>query len=104
MKKLVSLVVCLCMLSVVSVSTAFAEVVRITGNVVKIEMAADAKSAVVVLKDTTSAEEVAVSILDDETLDKLKAKKIVVEDEVRSRYEKKEGNNISITFMKTGGC
>lgn len=104
MRKIVSLVVCLCLMSVFSVATVFAEDGRITGNVTKIEMAADQKSALVTLKDTKSGESVVITVVDDETLGKLKDKKIVSGDEVRSRYEKKDGKNTSKLFRKTGGC
>jgi len=67
-------------------------------------MAADGKSAAVVLKDTKSGAEVPVLINDEQTLDKLKDKRIVVDDEIRCRYDNESGKNISKIFKKTAGC
>ena len=66
--------------------------------------AADKKSATVVLKDTKSAEEVTIIVNDELTLDKFKDKRIVEGDEIRCKYEKVDGKNISKMFKKTAGC
>jgi hypothetical protein len=83
---------------------ALADDVTVVGPVTRIQLAPDGKSAVAMLKDGNSGEEVAVRITDELTLDKLKDKRIVEGDEIRARFEKKEGNNTSKTFKKTAGC
>jgi hypothetical protein len=84
--------------------TAYAEQVTIVGPITKIQLAADGKSAVAVLKDGKTGEAVTISITDDLTLDKFKDKRIVVGDEIRTRFEKKDGKNQSKVFKKTAGC
>jgi len=85
-------------------ASANAEELKMIGTITKIEMAADGKSAAVVLKDTKSGAEVPVLINDEQTLDKLKDKRIVVDDEIRCRYDNESGKNISKIFKKTAGC
>ncbi len=76
----------------------------IVGPVTKIELAADGKSATATLKDGKSGEDVTVTVTDDLTLDKFKDKRIVEGDEIRARFEKKDGRNSSKSFKKTAGC
>ena len=83
---------------------AHAEQVTIVGSITKIQLAADSKSAVAVLKDNKTGEAVTISIADELTLDKFKDKRIVVGDEIRTRFEKKDGKNNSKIFKKTAGC
>jgi len=83
---------------------ASAQDVTIVGPVTKIELAADGASAVATLKDNKSGEEVKVDINDDLTLDKFKDKRIVEGDEIRARFDKKDGSNASKSFKKTAGC
>lgn len=85
-------------------SDASAEEFKMVGTVSKIEMAGDGKSANVVLKDTTSGTEVVISVTDDLTLDKFKDKRIVLDDEIRCRYDNETGKNLSKSFKKTAGC
>jgi hypothetical protein len=47
---------------------------------------------------------VAVIVNDDLTLDKFKDHRIVVGDEIRLKYEVKDGKNVSKYFRKTAGC
>jgi hypothetical protein len=79
---------------------ASAEDVTVVGPVTKIELA----SAVATLKDGKSGTDVKVNITDDLTLDKFKDKRIVEGDEIRARFEKKDGQNTSKSFRKTAGC
>ena len=76
----------------------------LVGPVTKIVMAADGKSAQATLKDGATGQEVVVTITDDLTLDKFKDKRIVEGDEIRTRFEKKDGGNSSKSFKKTAGC
>jgi hypothetical protein len=86
------------------VNTASAQQVTVVGPVVQINMAKDGKSAVAVLKDAKTGEAVSLTISDDLTLDKFKDKRITIGDEIRARFEKKEGRNDSKYFRKTAGC
>ena len=83
---------------------AVAEEATIVGPVTKIELAADGKSAVATLTDSKSNQPIAVKITDELTLDKFKDKRIVEGDEIRARFDKKDGGNSSKTFKKTAGC
>ena len=84
--------------------SAFAQAVTIVGPVTKIQLAPDGKSATAILKDNKSGDAVTINVTDDLTLDKFKDKRIVVGDEIRTRFEKKGGKNDSKSFKKTAGC
>lgn len=96
--------------SVLAISTlplvpaALADDVKMVGVITKIKMAADGKSAQVVLKDSKSGEPVTVNINDDLTLDKFKDKRIVEGDEIRTKFDNAGGKNESKSFKKTAGC
>lgn len=77
--------------------------VRMVGAVQAINMAADGKSASVVLKNVKGGAEVTVTVSDTETLDKFKDKRIGKGDEVRVKYDDAKGN-LSSSFKKTAGC
>jgi P pilus assembly chaperone PapD len=77
--------------------------VRMVGAVQSINMAADGKSASVVLKNVKGGAEVTVTVSDTETLDKFKDKRIGKGDEVRVKYDDAKGN-LSSSFKKTAGC
>jgi hypothetical protein len=101
----VALLLILTLVAIISFSkTAHADEVKIVGTLSKIELAADKKSATSVLKDIKSGEEVTVIVNDELTLDKFMDKRIVEGDEIRCRYEKTGGKNISKMFKKTAGC
>lgn len=107
MKKIMSLLVLstiMIMVSMTAVTTASAEEVKMVGAITKIELAADGKSATAVLKDNKTGENVQVLINDEQTLDKLKDKRIVEGDEIRCKFEKVDGKNTSKIFKKTAGC
>lgn len=90
--------------SLAVVRTASAEEVKMTGTITKIELAADGKSAIAVLKDSKTEALVTITINDDLTLDKFKDHRIVVGDEIRTKFEKDGDKNISKMFKKTAGC
>ncbi len=90
--------------SLAVVKTASAEEFKITGTITKIELAADGKSAVTVLKDSKSEVSVTITVTDELTLDKFKDKRIVEGDEIRTKYEKSGDTNTSKMFKKTAGC
>ena len=83
---------------------ASAQQVTVVGPVVQINLARDGKSAVAVLKDAKTGEAVSLTITDELTLDKFKDKRIVIGDEIRARFDKKDGRNDSKYFRKTAGC
>lgn len=107
MKTLLSVVVLLAVLVVSSltlVAPASAEEAKMVGEITKITMAGDGKSAIAILKDTKSGDLVSIEIKDDLTLDKFKDKRIVEGDEIRCKFDKQDGKNNSKTFVKTAGC
>jgi hypothetical protein len=107
MKKLISIVIILTVMllsSLTVVKTASAEELKMTGSITKIELAADGKSAIAVVKDNKSEVSVTITITDDLTLDKFKDKRIVEGDEIRTKYEKTGDVNNSKMFKKTAGC
>ena len=90
--------------SITCVRTASAEELKMTGTISKIELAADGKSAIAILKDSKTEAAVTVIVTDELTLDKFKDKRIVEGDEIRTKYETEGGKNISKMFKKTAGC
>ena len=107
MKNITSFLLLVTMFAISSftfVQTASAEDVTMIGALSKIELAADGKSAIAVLKDNKSGEAVTILVTDELTLDKIKDKRIVEGDEIRSKFEKKDGKNKSKIFKKTAGC
>ena len=94
----------LCIVSFSRVASA-ADDVKMVGVITKIDIAGkDAKTATVTLKDNKSEDLVVIIINDELTLDKFKDHRIVEGDEIRCKYEKKDGKNISTYFRKTAGC
>jgi len=81
-----------------------AEERRVVGPVAEIKVAADGKSAQVVVKDGQNGAAVPLLIDDDETLDKFKDQRISEGDEVRVRYETVAGVHRSRFFRRTSGC
>ena len=107
MKKIISVVMLVAVMLVSSfafVRTASAEEVKMVGAITKIEMAADGKSATVILKDTKSAEKVTIVVTDEATIEKFNDKRIVNGDEIRCKYETVDGKNIAKMFKKSAGC
>jgi len=83
---------------------AAAQDVTVVGPVTKIVLAADGNSAVATLKDGKSGNEVQLNVTDELTLDKFKDKRIVEGDEIRARFQSRDGQNASKSFRKTAGC
>jgi ethanolamine utilization protein EutP (predicted NTPase) len=99
------------MLAVALAATAFvpgsasADEIKLIGVITKIDIAGpDATTATATLKNNKGGELVTVTVNDDLTLDKFKDHRIVVGDEIRLKYEVKDGKNISRYFRKTAGC
>lgn len=76
----------------------------IVGPVTKIDLAADGKSAIAVLKDSKTQEDVKITITDDLTLEKFKDKRIVEGDEIRARFDNADPAKTGKSFKKTAGC
>ncbi|HEY6837888.1 MAG TPA: hypothetical protein VI389_04015 [Geobacteraceae bacterium] len=93
-------------LAVVSFArVASADEIKMVGVITKIDIAGkDAKTATAVLKDNKSGESITITVNDDLTLDKFKDHRIVEGDEIRCKYEVKDGKNVSTYFRKTAGC
>ncbi len=84
---------------------ASADEIKMVGVITKIDIAGkDAKTATVTLKDNKTEQLITIIVNDDLTLDKFKDHRIVEGDEIRCKYEIKDGKNISTYFRKTAGC
>lgn len=92
--------------TVLAVTTvAMAEDIKLVGVITKIDIAGpDATTASVTLKDNNTGDLVTVIVSDELTLDKFKDHRIVTGDEIRLKYEVKDGKNVSKYFRKTAGC
>jgi Cu/Ag efflux protein CusF len=78
---------------------------KVLGPVVKIDMPSkDAKVAVATLKDSSSGQTVDITVVDQVTLDKFKDHRISVGDDIKAKYDKKDGKNVATFFKKPGGC
>lgn len=78
---------------------------KMVGVITKIKISgADATTATAILKDTKTEELVEIVINDELTLDKFKDHRIVEGDEIRCKYKKVDGKNVSTYFRKTAGC
>jgi hypothetical protein len=86
------------------VKTMAEDLIKIVGEVTKIELSADGKQAIVGIKDKKTEKVIEVIVLDEETLSKFKSYKIREGDEVRCKYEVKDGKNISKSLLRTAGC
>ena len=83
---------------------ASAEEQKMIGVVAKVELATNGRSATATVTDNKTGEDVKVLVTDDLTLEKFKDKRIVEGDEVRVKFEVKDGANASTYFRKTAGC
>lgn len=72
--------------------------------ITRIELAADGASAIAVLKNVKTDEEIEVDVKDDLTLDKFKDHRIVKGDEIRLKWQEENGRKLSTYFRKTAGC
>ena len=76
---------------------------KVLGTITKIKMATG-DTALAVLQDGTSGKTVEITVTDKVTLDKFKDRRIVEGDEIKAKYEKKDGKNLATFFKKPGGC
>lgn len=98
MKKIVSVIAAVAMLSIAS----FAFAASMKGPVSKISKNADG-SYTVVVKDA-SGKAVELQVSDEVTVGKLNSKKIVVDDEVKVKFDEKDGKNVATKMLKAAGC
>ncbi len=76
---------------------------KMLGTVTDIEMS-NPKTAVATLADRDSGKPVQITVVDQVTLDKFQDHRISVGDEIKCKYEKKDGKNVATYFKKPGGC
>ena len=79
-----------------------AAVVKVTGYLISIDVAAGGKSAETVL--LVKGKKVPVLVKDALTLKKFKVKKIRTDDEIKCKYKNEDGKNISVSFLRAAGC
>ena len=108
MKRVVSIIVVALFVALGAASfatVAGAEETKMVGVITKIDIAGKgATTATVILKDNKTEQSVTIIVNDDLTLDKFKDHRIVEGDEIRCKYDTKDGKNISTYFRKTAGC
>ncbi|MGB8930361.1 MAG: hypothetical protein WCC48_03815 [Anaeromyxobacteraceae bacterium] len=103
MKKLISALALAVAFVLVTATPARAEE-KMLGTVTKIDVSKDGKSAVATLKDSKTAAAVDITVADDVTLKKFADHRIGSGDEIKCKYEKKDGKNLATFFKKAGGC
>lgn len=103
---IISLIACVSAVILIATNNnAQAEEIKLVGVITKIDIAGkDAKTAIAVLKDNKTEQEVVIAVEDELTLDKFKDHRIQEGDEIRCKYEMKDGRNVSTYFRKTAGC
>lgn len=84
-------------------STASASQVRLVGPVQEIQLAADGRSATVVVTNVRGGERVTLRVTDAEILGRISAGRINRGDEIRARFDP-ANNNLVSTFVRTAGC
>ncbi|WP_242335883.1 MULTISPECIES: hypothetical protein [Anaeromyxobacter] len=101
MKKILSALTLAVAFTLATATPAHAEE-KMLGTVTKIDLAG--ATATATLKDSKSGSLVDLLVDDTVTLDKFKDKRIGVGDEIKAKFEKKDGKNHSTFFKKAGGC
>jgi hypothetical protein len=103
MKKLLSLVALAVAFALVTATPALAEE-KLLGTVTKIDVAKDGKSAVATLKDSKTGASFDIAVQDDVTLKKFDDHRIGVGDEIKCKYDAKDGKKVATFFKKAAGC
>jgi hypothetical protein len=93
-------------LAMLSVSgNVHADEIKMIGVITRLDISGpDATTATATLKDNKTEKEIVITVNDELTLDKFKDHRIVEGDEIRCKYEVKDGKNVSTYFRKTAGC
>jgi hypothetical protein len=89
--------------SLALVGSSMAAEVKLISTINAVQISAAGDSATVTLKDA-AGKVVKVTVTDEVTLDKFKDKRIVEGDEVRVKYDDKDGKNVTKLLRKTAGC
>ncbi len=97
MKKIVSAIM---FASIISLFTVNAAELKAVGAISKVDI--KGTSASVEIKETASGKNIAVTVNDELTVEKLKDKRISIGDEVRIKYE--SSNGVTKLLRKTAGC
>lgn len=79
-----------------------ADAVKVVGYLIKIDVAADGKSAVATL--LVKGKKIPIYVADELTLKKFKVKKIQTDDEIKCTYKEVDGKNLSVSFLRAAGC
>jgi len=101
MKRLLAVPMLAAAFLLATATPAFAEE-KMLGTVTKIEP--NGPGAVATLKDSKTGSAVDITVTDDVTLAKFKDKRISVGDEIKCKYETKDGKNLATYFKKAAGC
>jgi len=101
MKRLLAVPMLAAAFLLATATPAFAEE-KMLGTVTKIEPSGP--GAVATLKDSKTGSAVDITVTDDVTLAKFKDKRISVGDEIKCKYETKDGKNLATYFKKAAGC
>jgi ABC-type proline/glycine betaine transport system substrate-binding protein len=104
MKKLIASLTAVAALMLLAVPVAARAEEKVLGKVVKIEMAAPTAKVATATLQNDAGKTVAITVQDKVTLDKFADKRITVGDEIKCKYEVKEGKNVATFFKKPGGC
>ncbi len=75
---------------------------KMLGTVAKLEVSGP--TALATLKDSKSGALVNITVTDDITLAKFKDHRISVGDDIKCKYEEKDGKKVATYFKKAGGC
>lgn len=105
MKKLFSAVALAALFALVTATPAHAVTEeKVLGTVAKLDVSKDGKMALATLKDSKSGVPVDITVVDDVTLKKFQDHRIGLGDEIKCKFEKKDGKNVATFFKKAGGC
>jgi len=103
MKKFLPVLALAALFTATSVCTVLAEEKKIVGPVTKIQLGVpNATSATLTVKDNKSGKVETIVVSDEATLDKLKTKKMNVDDEVRAKFD--SGTGAAKSVKRTAGC
>jgi len=77
---------------------------KFLGTITRIEMAGPTATVAVATLEDDRGKTVVLTVIDKVTLDKLKDKRIAVGDQIKAKYQVKDGQNVATFFKKPGGC
>jgi hypothetical protein len=103
MKRLIAALAAAAALTLLAAPTAARATEKFLGKVVKLELAPEAKLATATLQDEAGTS-VVVTVQDKVTLDKFADKRIAIGDEIKCKFEVKDGKKVATFFKKPGGC